>query len=79
MRETATGKSETYTVLTGNTFKERWNQHNSDMRNIGSRHKTKLSLHAWDLKDSNTIIEVEWDFVEQASTFNPITKKYRLF
>ena len=78
MRETATGKSETYTGLTGNTFKERWNQHNSDMRNVGGRHKTKLSLHAWDLKDSNTDYEVEWDFIEQASTFNPITKKCRL-
>ena len=78
VRETATGNSETYTGLTCNTFKDRWNQHNSDIRNVGNRHKTKLSLHAWDLKDSNTDFKVEWDFIEQASTFNPITKKCRL-
>ena len=27
-------KEKTYTGLTGNTFKDRWNQHNSDMRNV---------------------------------------------
>ena len=44
-----------------------WNQHNSQMRNVGARHKMKLSLHAWDLKDANTDFEVKWDFIEQAT------------
>ena len=76
--ETLSGNSETYTGLTGNTFKDRWYKHNSDIRLEKNRNKTKPSLHAWDLKDANTDYEIGWDFTEQASSFNPITKKYRL-
>jgi hypothetical protein len=77
--ETVSGSSETYTGLTGNTFKNRWNKHNSDMRLQAGRGKTKLSTHTWDLKDANTDYEIEWDFIEQASSFNPITRKCRLY
>ena len=76
--ETASGNKETYTGLTANTFKARWNGHNSDMRLASGRSKTKLSNHAWSLKDSGTDFDVEWDFIERATSFNPITKKCRL-
>ena len=51
--ETVSGKKETYTGLTGNRFKERYNGHNTDMRNSKDKNKTKLSGHVWGLKDSD--------------------------
>ena len=73
--ETVSGKTETYTGLTGNTFKERWYKHNSDMRNEKDRHNTSLSSHIWGLKDRNIDFTLKWDFIERAPSFNPITKK----
>ena len=67
--------TETYTGMTGNTFKDRWYGHSADMRNPGGRSKTKLSTHIWDLKDMQTDFEVEWDFFERANSFNPISEK----
>ena len=64
--------------MTCNTFKARWNGHNSDMRLISGRSKTKLSTHAWSLKDSSTDFDVDWDYIERATIFKPITKKCRL-
>ena len=39
------GAMETYTGLTANTFKERWNGHISDMRKPENRTNTKLSAN----------------------------------
>ena len=75
LTETVSRKSETYTGMTGNTFMDRWYGHSADMRNPGGRSKTKLSTHIWDLKDMQTDFEVEWDFLERANSFNPISKK----
>ena len=33
VKETVSGKEETYTGMTGNTLKDRWNGHKSDTRN----------------------------------------------
>ena len=76
--ETVSGKTETYTGLTGNRFKERWYKHNSDMRNEKDRHNTSLSSHIWGLKDRNIDFTLKRDFIERAPSFNPITKKCRL-
>ena len=76
--ETVSGKKETYTGLTGNRFKERYNGHNTDMRNSKDKNKTKLSGHVWGLKDANANFEIEWDFIEKATPFNPVTGKCRL-
>ena len=65
--ETASGNREMYTGMTGNTFKALWNGHNSDMRLTSGRRKTKLSTHAWSLKDSNTDFDVDWYFIERAT------------
>jgi hypothetical protein len=45
VKETVSGKEETYTGMTGNTFKDRWNGHKSDTRNHSDNAKTKLSAH----------------------------------
>ena len=78
IRETVSGKIETYTGLTSRTFKQRYNEHCSDTRNPGSRHKSKFSLHIWDLKDRGVNHEIEWKFLDRAPTYNPVTKKCKL-
>jgi hypothetical protein len=74
IKETASGKTETYTGLSCRTFKQRFNEHNKP----GNRLKSKLSSHIWDLKDKGVGFEVTWKLLDRAPAFNPITKKCRL-
>ena len=76
--ETVSGKFETYTGLTYRTFKERFNEHNNDMRKPDNRLKSRLVSHVWELKDNGTDYTVNWKLLERAPAFNPITKKCRL-
>ena len=76
--ETVSGKTETYTGLTSRTFKQRYNEHCSDTRNPAGRHKSKFSLHIWDLKDRGVSHEIEWKLKDRAPTYNPVTKKCKL-
>ena len=76
--ETVTGKAETYTGMTGNTFKDRWYGHSADMRKPENRIKTRFAAHVWDLNDNQKDFDVKWDFIDRATTFNPITRKCRL-
>ena len=76
--ETASGQVETYTGVTGNTFKSRYNGHNSDMNNEENRHKTTLGNHIWNLKEENKPFSVEWKLVDRGSRFNPTNKKCRI-
>ena len=78
VRETGTGRTETYTGLTGGKFKDRWYKHSSDMRHEKDRNNTSLSAHVWELRDNNINFTLEWDFIEMAPTFNPVTKRCRL-
>ena len=43
--ETRTGKVETYTGVTGDKFKVRYNQHSSDFETENNRSKTILAGH----------------------------------
>ena len=76
--EAVTGKKETYTGLTANRFKERWYAHKSDMNKAKNRQKTRLSSHIWGLKDTRTDFNIQWDFIDRATQFNPITRKCRI-
>jgi hypothetical protein len=67
---------ETYTGLTGGTFKTRYNKHMSDFRI--NETATTLSGHIWDLKRQNTPYEISWKKLARGRVFNPITKTYQL-
>ena len=41
VKETVSGKEETYTGMTGNTFKDRWNGHKSDTRNPDNKSRLR--------------------------------------
>ena len=57
--DTESGQVETYTGVTGNTFKSRYNGHNSDIDKEENRHKTTLVNHIWNLKEENKPFSIE--------------------
>ena len=72
------GSTETYTGLTGGTFKKRFDKHNSDFRHIQYRHSSTLSTYIWELKEQRISYKITWRIMDRAPVFNPITKKCRL-
>ena len=61
--------------MTGRSFKDRWREHKHDIKAVSGRDKTRLSIHAWELKDSGTDFDVGWELVDRGATYNPTTKK----
>ena len=45
--------------------------HKSDVMKGANRANIKLSAHAWGLRDQQNEFDIEWDFIEQATSFNP--------
>ena len=76
--DTLSGNTETYTGVTGNTFKKRFNGHQSDLRNSKNRHNSTLASHVWQLKDEGKQFTIDWRLVDRSSPFNPITRKCRI-
>ena len=68
---------DTYTGLTGGTFKQRFTKHKSDV-NTGKRTATKLSSHLCQLKDNNIQYDTNWHAVTRAPTYNPTTRFCKL-
>ena len=69
------GKVETYTGVTGRSFKKRLYEHRTDMRKVKNRTKSGLSAHIWNLKDNGIDFDVSWKLKDRSSAFNPTTKK----
>ena len=72
------GASNTYTGLTGSTFKKRYYGHSSSFRNREEEHNTTLSTHIWRLKDEGKRYEIKWKIIDRGKRFNPSTKKCNL-
>ena len=66
-----------YTGLTGDRFKDRYNQHQSDIR-LGRNTKSKLSSHVCYLKNNNIEHDISWEIVTRAPQFNPSSRVCRL-
>ena len=75
---TDTHQKETYTGLTGGTFKTRYNKHMSDFRNETYKSSTTLSKHIWKLKRENAPYNVTWEVLSRARVFNPVTGRCQL-
>ena len=73
-----TGKTETYTRLTGGTFKSRFNKHMSDFRNQKYETATTLSKYIWELRKENVPYTVTWKKLANARVFNPVNKSCQL-
>ena len=75
VKETLSGKTETYTGLTGRSFKQRWNEHNRDFEKPENRTKSMLSTHIWELKDQGLDYNISWKILDRGKSYNPVTKK----
>ena len=60
---TDTNQSETYTGLTGGTFKARYNKHMYDFRTPSEENSTTLSKHIWSLKRENAPYDLSWEII----------------
>ena len=74
----SSGQTETYTGLTSNTFKERFYGHRHSFKPDDSESSTTLSAHIWDLKQNNKNFNINWSVLDQARSFNPVTRKCNL-
>ena len=72
------GTTNTYTGLTGNTFKERYYGHSSSFRHRDENNSTTLSTHIWKLKDENKNYNLKWRIIDRGKKFNPINRKCNL-
>ena len=72
------GTTNTYTGLTGSTFKERYYGHTSSFRNRDEDHSTTLSSHIWKLKDEGKRYTLNWKIIDRGKKFNPSTRKCNL-
>ena len=72
------GQVETYTGMTGGTFKKRWDRHNFDFRHETEEGATKLSGYIWKLKKRNIPYSISWEKIKNSRVFNPVNKKCKL-
>ena len=56
----------TYYGLTENTFKARWNNHQSNLRNASQTQKTALSTYVWKCKNENLEPNIKWSIKANA-------------
>ena len=75
---TDTNHAETYTGLTGGTFKTRYNKHMSDFRNERYKDSTTLSTYIWKLKREGVPYDTSWETLSRAKVFNPVTRTCQL-
>ena len=66
------GEINTYTGLTCNTFKKRWDGHTYSF-NHPEENQTTLSNHIHNLNDENVNFEVKWEIIDKAKPFNPVS------
>ena len=76
--ESADGKVETYTGVTGGTFKKRWDGHKTTFEHEKNRNKTTLANHIWQLKNEKKKYEIKWGIIDRGKIFNPTTRKCRV-
>ena len=58
--------------LCGNTFKERWRNHDSNFNGKGKG--TALSTYVKKLKKENVKFEIKWKFIEKAKKYSQSAK-----
>ena len=75
---TDTQHKETYTGLTGGTFKDRYNHHMSNFRNQSGDKATTLSKYIWKLKRQGFPYEISWKKLARGRAFNPVTRTCHL-
>ena len=71
VRETVSGKTETYTGLTGREFKDRLYEHRTDINNnTAGKKTTRLSAHTRALKEKSKDYTIDWKIIEKSNIYN---------
>ena len=73
-----TNKEIHYIGQAGNTFKERYNNHQSSMRLRKLENSTALSKCIWNLVDNGTEFKLSWSRIAAAPTYKPSTGRCNL-
>ena len=69
---------ETYTGMTEPTFKKRFRNHEKAFNNRDYETDSALSKHIWKLKDKNVGYNIEWQVLDRAPGYSPVTKVCKL-
>ena len=75
---TDNNSKETYIGLTENSFKTRFNGHNSTFRNESRRNATTLSQHIWKMKDNNISYTLNWKIIAKGKPYSTSSKSCNL-
>ena len=67
-----------YLGQTGDEFKKRWRNHKSNFLVEKNKHKTTLSSHIWNLRESGEKYTVEWKILKQIPSYRPGDRYYKL-
>jgi hypothetical protein len=57
-----------YIGLTGNTFKERYNNHTKSFKHKKYEKETELSKYIWTLKRKHKNYTIKWDIIKKTNT-----------
>ena len=68
------GPVETYIGMTKNTFKERQKDHRKSVKHLKWSTETTYSTFIWELKKKNVDFSVQWQIVDRAPPYNPVTR-----
>ena len=67
---TSNSKPKVYIGMTGNTFKERFNNHKKSFSKIEYRNSTELSKYVWDLKEREREFTIQWSILKRANSYS---------
>lgn len=71
---TSNNNTETYIGLTETQFKTRYRNHTLSFRNEKYKNSTELSKHIWKLKEKGLAYNIQWNIINKAPPYNPISK-----
>ena len=68
----------TYIGLSATQFKMRLANHKKSFKHEKYKNETTLSQFIWKLKEESTNFDIQWKHIDQAPTFNPVTRRCNL-
>ena len=66
-------ETQTYVGLASTTFKLRYGNHKESFNNEGSKSKSTLSKHIWDLKSKGVNYKTKFKIIRRVQPFSPIS------
>ena len=74
LEQSDTNNIDTFTGLTADPFKSRYNNHTKSFRHKKYINDSELAKHIWKLKDQDRSFTISWKIIDMGKPFNPATK-----